>query len=132
MIASPPLPTSFEPKEELIRRMKKYEAASEVMISVLVTGCFWGEHNQSQVWAAGLQRLANPSREGVPDVMFEGLPLYPALLGLYAAGVAAIAARKFSTLRTLFTEPMLRNRHGQKEPMIFVDVFLKLLARNWH
>lgn len=119
LITSSPLPPKFELNEELIRRMKKCEAASEVLVSVLVTGCFWGEHNQSQVWAAALQRLANPSREEVPDEMFEGLPLYPALLGLYAAGVAAVAARNFSTLQTLFTEPTLRNRHGKKEPMIF-------------
>jgi hypothetical protein len=93
--------------DELERRLKQYEALSEVLCSIMATGCRWGEQQHHSNWTACLERLSNLPSVGRNGVWGD-LRYYPALLGLYAGGVAALAADRLDTLQVLLTRPKAR------------------------
>lgn len=92
--------------EELQRRLSRYEASLETLIPLLATGCYWGTPAHQKLWVKVLERLGNPSGSQTGLVIWLNLRLYPALLLLYASGLAALAAGKYSTLAALLTDPM--------------------------
>ncbi len=83
--------------EELPKRVAKYESLCDILLSVIVTGCYWGIEDETKLWVTCLQRIANP-RESVADLVWDmNLSRYPVLLLLYGAGLAAIASGKYKT-----------------------------------
>ena len=98
--------------KEFERRVHRYEELTEELVSIFITGCFWGEKNQELIWVKLLERTANTSsqRRGRPQWL--ALQSYPALLLLYAGGVAAIANEKYSTLESLLVKPRLIGPDG--------------------
>lgn len=98
--------------EELLKRVHRYEELSDELVSIFITGSFWGEKNQELIWVKLLERVANApeARTGYPQWL--SLQLYPALLLLYAGGVAAIANEKYSTLEGLLVKPRLIGPEG--------------------
>jgi PilZ domain-containing protein len=95
--------------EECLRRMHRYEQLCEVLIAVISTGCFWGEKHQEAIWAKLLERVANAASPTKIESEWRDLSSYPALLLLYAGGVAAVAKDKYSTLATLLSAPQFRD-----------------------
>ena len=95
--------------EECLRRMHRYEQLCEVLIAVISTGCFWGEKHQEGIWAKLLERVANAASPTKNESEWRDLSSYPALLLLYAGGVAAVAKDKYSTLATLLSAPRFRD-----------------------
>jgi hypothetical protein len=102
---------------ELEVRLKRYEAASEILISLMVTWCFWGKEDQEELWAKCLERIANPPRHRPGYTAWIQLRLYPALLLLYAAGIAAIEAQRYSTLAVLLKEANIRD-DDENRPLV--------------
>ena len=100
-------------EKEFERRIHRYEELTEELVSIFITGCFWGEKNQELIWVKLLERTANTSsgqRRGRPQWL--ALQSYPALLLLYAGGVAAIANEKYGTLEALLVKPRLIGPDG--------------------
>ncbi len=93
--------------KEFVARLHRYEELCEELVSIFITGCFWGEQNQELIWVKLLERVANApgARNGRPQWI--ALRSYPALLLLYAGAVAAIANEKYSTLEALLVKPRL-------------------------
>ncbi len=90
--------------EELKKRLARYEASVETLVSLLTTGCYWGTTSHQKLWVKVLERIGNPSG-GKGLVIWIDMRLYPALLLFYASGLAAIAADKYATLAALFSGP---------------------------
>jgi hypothetical protein len=101
---------------ELEKRMKRYEALSEVLCAIITTGCYWGERQHLSNWTACLERLSNLPSVGGNNV-WGNLRYYPALLGLYAGGIAALAANRYDTLASLLTTPKV-NRWDHEVPLV--------------
>src|SRR5439155_10183574 len=93
-----PAQTNLQPAEEVQRRVAKYEALTETLRAILITGCYWGNQTHVPLWTGCLQRVANAtgSRNGL--VYLLKLRRYPALVLLYAAGVASVAGEHYDTL----------------------------------
>ncbi|MCK5342366.1 MAG: SIR2 family protein, partial [Candidatus Heimdallarchaeota archaeon] len=91
-------------KEELNHRLKRYESLVEIVQSMMIYGCYWGDESQEKVWMKCLERIANPSGKTDGVVAWINLRLYPALLLLYGGGIASIAAEKYDTFSTLLTK----------------------------
>ena len=91
--------------QEFVRRVHRYEEVSEELVSMIIIGCFWAEKNQELLWAKVLQRIGNAAgrRHGIEP--WVSLQSYPALLLLYAGGVAAIANEKYAALEALLSKP---------------------------
>lgn len=95
--------------EQCLRRMHRYEQLCQVLIAIISTGCFWGEKHQEAIWAKLLERVGNTASPAKGESACRDLSSYPALLLLYAGGVAAVAADKYSMLATLLCAPRFRD-----------------------
>lgn len=87
------------------RRLERYEADSEVLIHLMITGCHWGGAEYEDLWWKCLERIANPAMDfpGQFSETWYRLRRYPALLLLYGAGVAAATRGRYTTLCKLLT-----------------------------
>ena len=93
----------------LLRRVKRYEAHTETLQALFATGCFWGESQHEPLWTRFIERIANPAGSRSGRVVWINLQRYPALLLLYAGGIASIAAQKYGTLAALLTSAKVRD-----------------------
>jgi hypothetical protein len=84
-------------------RMEKYEASLEILMSILVTGTYWGRSNQAGIWAKSLQRVLDSENRGGGSVAILNSTLYPALLLHYATGISCLAGNKYETLKIMFS-----------------------------
>lgn len=91
-------------KEELNRRLQQYESLIEIVQSMMIYGCYWGDKSQEKIWMKCLERIANPHGATDGMVAWLNLRLYPALLLLYSGGIASIATEKYGTFSTLLTK----------------------------
>jgi hypothetical protein len=106
--------------EALKSKLGQYERLTEVLRNILATGCYWGNEDQQINWSTALERLATiPERPGNVYVSWERLRLYPALISLYTAGIAAVAAARYSTLFALLSRQLPSQRpDSEREPLI--------------
>jgi len=102
-------------EEELLQRLRQYEELSEILVAIMTTGCYWGEPNHSAIWTKLLERVSNAIGPHKQLQQPADLRAYPALLLLYAGGVAAVANHKYSTLVALLLEPRLRGPDGDAQ-----------------
>lgn len=112
----PAQPTPFA-NEELLRRIELYQHHTSLMQSVLIIGGYWGSEEDARLWAAKLERIANPVGYQNGLIAWINLRRFPALLLLYSCGLAAIAGEKMRTLSLLFSSPRVEVR-GKKVPAI--------------
>jgi len=108
----------------IVRRLKGYEVDCEVLVSLFVTGCYWAGKEHEDLWWKSLERIANP-RTDFPSPftgLWYELRRYPALLLLYAGGVAATAHRQYSTLVKLLTSGVVSDIGiGDKGLLVLVN-----------
>ena len=89
---------------EILRRVTWYGAASELVIALISTGCFWGDDQHDSLWCSALEQVADiPVRPDNPAA-WNMLRLYPALLVMYAGAIAALSKRKYNTLARLLLD----------------------------
>jgi hypothetical protein len=43
---------------ELATRVARYEACSEVLLAMMITGCYWGERAHESLWTRSLEVLS--------------------------------------------------------------------------
>ena len=114
-------------EEEFMRQLKLYEYITEPILSMMITGCYWGKKSHNYIWIKYLEKLVNHhKRKGYPKthtkvsrtdgkVHIDGkealldLNLYPALLLLYGGGIASIAAGKYDFLSNLAAKKISYN-----------------------
>jgi hypothetical protein len=109
--------TQLQPAEELTERVEKYGALCETLVSIFVTGCYWGDDSAAKLWTASLQRIANPPESGGGLVYLLKLRRYPALLLLYSAGLAAVAAGNYATLAAVLARPVTRDNYNNSQAL---------------
>lgn len=116
---APSLGTPFT-GEELVARFPWYEALAELLMATMATGCYWGDSAQHGLWMRCLEQVAKVASfvAGTYYRPWRNLQLYPALLALYAGGIAAVAAERYDTLAALLTRGTLTNDHGKVVPTI--------------
>jgi hypothetical protein len=81
----------------------------------MFTGCRWGKENHTKVWLKCLQRIANPPYK-INDKWYH-LKRYPALLLLYAGGMASVLADKYDILRAILYEVNVRDDLDNEGPL---------------
>jgi hypothetical protein len=91
-------------KEALLGRMAAYDAVSEILLGLTVTGCYWSD-DYGELGAKALERVANPSKNFTGSLVWERLRWYPAMLQMYGGGIASVAAGKYKNLAVLLTKP---------------------------
>jgi len=111
-----PVTGSFK-NEDAAKRIADFEAIAATAVAVMSTGCYWGGKEHDSLWVSAINRLANPSHPQSCNSAMQGLRTYPALLMLYAGGIAAIADGRYETLYALLSKPKVRD-NGRSEDLV--------------
>jgi hypothetical protein len=108
---------SQEHPKELLRRVRRYDSLTEILLSVYVAGSYWGDQQHVKFWTGSLQRVVNTSNQGGGLVYLIKLRQYPALVLFYAAGIAAVASGHYDSLAALFMQPKTKES-GKDIPIV--------------
>jgi hypothetical protein len=112
-----PAETTLPAATEIQQRVTRYNALTETLRSILITGCYWGDMMQIPTWVACLERVANANDPMSGLTYLVDLRRYPALVLFYAAGLGAVAAGRYDTLAALLTKPRVRDAHYERQPI---------------
>jgi hypothetical protein len=122
-------PITFETNhEELYRRIQAFEAVSGPLPRIMSIGCHYGELYHRQLWNDVMDRLAHFEQVSGNTALLR-LRRYFALLLLYAGGIAAVSAKRYGTLASLFTSVTIRE-NSNEEPLILSVFPLAVLDRD--
>jgi hypothetical protein len=102
-------------KRETQNHVFRYEAATEVLLGLVATACFWSD-SYRELWSQVIRRVANPPRDYTGTLIWDGLRWYPALLLIYGGGVASVAARRWENLNALLRDTEIRVFSDGKVP----------------
>jgi hypothetical protein len=109
-------------KEERYSRCRRLEALSEILVAVLPTLVFWGEPYVN-AWTTKSIEMAGSAWQTTSGPIYpewSRVCRYPALLMIFAAGLAALSSQKFTALREFLTSPIYHDNFGQSEPLVFL------------
>lgn len=122
-IADKKFPTNIEVTKESFRgRMAAYEALSETLLGLISTGCRWSDAHR-ELWTQTVARIANPSNNYTGSSYWEHLRLYPAMLLMYAGGIASVFAGKYSNLAAVLAEPKVKSINKPKKQSAAVAIY---------
>lgn len=104
-------PDKFPPNgpvtpEEFNARLQQYEEAVLDLETAVILLSYWAEPNQVKLLERIFSRLAEAERPGGGTVVWLNLAWYPIFLLMYAAGISALAAGRFDTLRAALLTPV--------------------------
>lgn len=108
---------------ELLSRVHTYEALTEILCALFVTGCYWGEAHHNYLWTQSLKRLAHPAggNDGLTHLL--SLRRYPVLRLTYAGGIAALAGDRYHTFASLLTVPQVQQTYERDAVPLALGVY---------
>ncbi|HKP51634.1 MAG TPA: SIR2 family protein [Chloroflexia bacterium] len=111
--------------ELLVERMRRYETLTEMLRALMVTGCYWSDAQQVDIWQKCFERISNPRNSTSGIVAYLALKRYPALLLLYAGGLAALASGRYRTVAALFADALVNEPgEGYRQPaVLYVNTY---------
>ena len=106
--------------DEFLDRVAKYEEISGDLCLIFAALAHWGRPDHLATLRKGISRSTGrlENRDGL--TAWIELRWYPLILALYSAGIAAVAADRLDSLKTIFMAPVGVVRPGQRE-RVFVD-----------
>jgi hypothetical protein len=99
----------------LIALMAEYERLTDEFLPLLITGCYHAEEWFEQVWPEALSIIADVEEPRGASQRMSRLRRYPALLGLYAGGMASIAAGRYGNLAALMRRTQVKSYGNHNE-----------------
>lgn len=105
-------PLNFDgDSSERERRVDGLLGTSEVALALVASVAYWGDEATDRWWFGSIERFAH--RQHVSgDTLMINLARAPAVLVMYAAGVAATAAERWGLVGRLLTEPVTETHTG--------------------
>jgi hypothetical protein len=94
--------------------MRMYEESVTPLVSLFVLGCHDGGPPLARAWSGALARVANAAEPYGNRKELINLRLYPALLLLYAGGVAAVAGERYEHLASMLGKVTVNDLHVPK------------------
>jgi hypothetical protein len=108
--------------EQALGQTRRYEALVSTLLALVVTGCYWGDDTHADLWVHAVERTGNvPTAPGYDWAV--KLRRYPALILLYGGGLAAMAAKKYSTVAALLQRPIERKDGGETPLLLNIQPF---------
>jgi hypothetical protein len=93
-----------------------YRNITETLRALVAEGGWWGYPSHAAFWPALVQNLARSGKAG--ERLAVQFRVYPALLLLYAGGVAAVLSSRHETLAQLLAKPVFRNPWQSPQPFL--------------
>jgi len=100
---------------EITKRLSAYHSICDVLLSIIATGCSWGDVQQNQLWKNIISRFGTPPGTSDGLVAWVSFRLYPATLLMYAGGIAALSSKQYDTLSAIMKAPVKENPHRPYE-----------------
>jgi hypothetical protein len=100
--------------DSIEKRVRRYVDVSSPLLSLVATGCAYGDDAQAEHWSRVLRRIGEPLGEWGGLTMLLHMRYLPASLIMHAGALAAVASQRWVTLRTLIRDTMIRNRTGNE------------------
>jgi hypothetical protein len=98
---------------EYTRRVETLRAESELLLALVATAAYWGTESTDRWWMRDIEELAAPVAASGFTAFIE-LKRAPAVMVTYAAGIAALAAERWTTLTQVLTTPQTRNPYNSQ------------------
>jgi len=98
------------------KRMREYEELFSVLVSMLTTTAYFDTRKNTKIVTKSIERFVERHYKS-GNSLLGGLQLYPALLLVYATGMAALASENYTFLRACLTEPVFRE-NKEKKPAV--------------
>lgn len=110
-----PVEVANPSQDDLIQRMKQYDALTETLLTLFINGGYWGEPQHEAIWTdcVGLITEHDRIRSGI--TVYLNLRDYPAILLIYGGGIASIAANKYGNLAAILTRAGGENPNLRRE-----------------
>lgn len=114
---------------EFIRQIKLFEAQTEILQAMMITGGYWGDGNISDVFVKCLERLANNIKIRDGYKVWVDIQYYPILLLVFPSCLAAIASGNYFMLSNLLLKPQNNYSPTGPEPL-FLSLFPNTVIEN--
>ncbi|NNU78176.1 SIR2 family protein [Clostridium estertheticum] len=88
----------------MLDRIKRYEANIEMLLNLFINGCYFGGKEFSYIWIKSIEQIANNDNRRSGNTALINLINYPALILLYAGGIASIASKNYYNLYAIAIE----------------------------
>ncbi len=113
-------------EDTVTRRLKDYEALTEILQAMLAAGSYYGSPNFCSILVRSFERIADPPGSRAGSVTWVNMKKYPSLLLFYSSGIAALAAGNYDILKSLFLKLQIRV-DSKKFPAVLIlypnDIF---------
>ncbi len=111
-----------KPDEESVRaRAERAHAVASILSAMLRVGCYWGSDEHHRIWRRVLERIASfGTATGTITYAWQHMRYLPAAFAFYSAGIAALAAERYETVRFLLTGCVVRD--GDEEVPLIENV----------
>jgi hypothetical protein len=84
----------FEPIDQDMKTfVGKFNSLGEILLSLISIGCYWGDKTLSEIWVKCLERLINLPDAKSSSHQWSVFRFYPAILMVYAGGIASLYAK---------------------------------------
>ncbi|MGE5506602.1 MAG: SIR2 family protein [Actinomycetota bacterium] len=103
--------------EEFLKRLKRYEAATETLCALAATFAQWGDDRHRTLWTKVIERLDGLAVSQSGYTIWNDLQRYPVLLLLYAGGIGAVEAGRYDWIKALLADPIRRQDEERKHPI---------------
>ena len=97
-------------------RARRYAQLADRVTHLVASAAYWGEDAHVPELNVLLRRLAEAPHGDSGDTLLHGLVRYPALLAMYAAGVAMVARQEYSRLSDILGLEM--NIDRERRPLL--------------
>jgi len=95
------------------RRLSALEAEAELLLTLVATTAYWGNHKTDRWWLREIEQLSAPVLASGDSALLN-LAQAPATMVIYSAGIAALAAERWHTLVRVLQEPRTKNLSNEK------------------
>lgn len=99
-------------------RIKRYEKLLEILLAILIEGCYWGNETHFSFWKSIIHRVGSKLQENSKiygDEIWEKAALYPPLFLLYGGCISALSCKKYNTVTELMIGIKLRVSSRSKD-----------------
>jgi len=103
--------------EEYTRRVRQYESSLEILLYLILVGCYWQNAQYDKWWAKCLERVVPPKKGSRSINVWNNLRYYPASILLYAGGISSIVSNNYRCFASLLTLPTNEER-DREEPLL--------------
>ena len=109
------VPSGGLPVSDVPKRLQVYESAIDTLLNLFVCTAYWGEQKHEPILLKCFKRVADFTDPQSSFVMWNKLRRYPALLLLYAIGLAALIRGNYHLIRSLLGLKTRLDRYHDEE-----------------